>query len=114
MKFLSTNEAKIFLEKTHCILEKDEINGSLIYGIANKVLKNKNAYGDNEPCFFIGYDEEEISFIALITPPYKLFLYGSFNENIITAFVGEIKSMGILIPGVTGENKLTEYFVRNG
>jgi len=111
VKIISTNDAKAFFEKTQQILEKDEINGSLINGIIKKVISNKNAYGDKEPWFFIGYNEEEISVLAIMTPPYKMLIYGNFEKDVINGLIVEIDSKNIFIPGITGENKITEYFV---
>ena len=103
-----------FLFKTQNILEKDEVCGNLIYGLANTLLKNKYFYGNSEPFFSIIYAKNDIKIMGLMTPPHGINIYqnGSYDDNSMELFVDNIFEHFPMIPGIKGEKNITEKFVQ--
>jgi hypothetical protein len=53
-------DARGFLQKTRTVLEKDEVCGNLIYGLANNLIKNEYHYGNNAPFYSIIHNNDDI------------------------------------------------------
>ena len=108
-------DARSFLKISQKALEEDEINGNLIFGLANILLKNEKAYGPDSPFYSIVYRNNEPSLIALMTPPKNLLLYktNNFDNSVMKLFAEELYAKNIFIPGITSELNLAESFMEN-
>jgi predicted GNAT family acetyltransferase len=113
MEVVFPKDAHSFLQMSQKALEEDEINGNLIFGLSNTLLKNENTYGKEAPLYSIVYKNNEISLIGLMTPPRNLLLYENKNldSGIMEYFVENLYSRNIHIPGVIGEKNIAKLFM---
>ena len=113
MEVFYLKDAKSFLEMTQKALEEDEINGNLIYGLSNVLIKNENTYGIDSPFYSVACKNTEISLIGLMTPPRNLLLYSNkkIDNSIIDFFVKKLHEKDLGIPGVTGELNVAKAFM---
>jgi hypothetical protein len=105
-------DAKTFLQKTQIVLEKDEVCGNLIYGLANNLIKNEYHYSNNAPFYSIIYNNDDIKIIGLMTLPHSLNIYqnGNYNDGSMDLFIENILNNSNNIPGIRGELNLAEAF----
>jgi predicted GNAT family acetyltransferase len=115
MKIINPNNVTEFLEIARNILEDDEINGSLILGICNNLIKNEHHYGNEDPFYSIIYNDNNIiQLLGLMTLPYKLNIYENkeSNNNAIDIFTKNIHLKYTQINGVSGEINIAKAFAK--
>jgi uncharacterized protein len=104
--------AKEFLAQTGKYLAEDEARYGLVLGLAKRLVENPHWYGKEDPWFCAVGKGNNINTIAIRTPPHMvIFAYFSGNIEIIAEQL--VKAVGKdlkIIPGVTGDNKLTDIF----
>jgi predicted GNAT family acetyltransferase len=112
MKIIIPDDANEFLGLCAGALEDNEVAGNLIFGLANKLARNKNAYSDENPFYSVVYNNGEISLIALMTPPKNLLLYEykNLSDEVINTFAENLLRICAKIPGVTGDLKIANSF----
>jgi RimJ/RimL family protein N-acetyltransferase len=113
METINFDDARQFLKNAQAILEEDEVNGNLILGISNNVLKNEHVYGSEKPFYAIAYNNG-VSLMGVMTPPHKLLLYKhrNFNDDVLESFANNVYSQYKTLPGVTGETSAAQPFAK--
>ncbi|MBN9297710.1 MAG: GNAT family N-acetyltransferase [Filimonas sp.] len=112
MEIIYPPDAATFLESVKDVLLADEVNGNLLLGIADTLVKNKFTYGDAEPFFAIIYQEQQVALMAIMTPPHKLLLYKGHDcsEEAIALLGKEVYAKLGNITGVNAERNLAQAF----
>ena len=113
MEIENPKNAEEFFKKTHETLEKDEVKGNLIFGLANNLIKNKNQFGNDDPFYSIIYNENIIKIIGLMTLPHPINIFQNCNydDHSMNKFINNIAEHYSDIPGINGEKKISEIFI---
>ena len=101
-----------FLQKTQIVLEKDEVRGNLVYGLANNLIKNEYYYGSRAPFYSIICEKSDIKIIGLMTFPHSLVIYqnGNYDDVSMDLFIENVLENFDSIPGINGELEQAETF----
>ena len=112
MQIATFNDIHNYLAQAEEYLRREEAVNNLILGVALRLRKSLNVYGEEKPFMAVVCTEEGIQAAALMTPPYNLLVY-SENKNNHQAYeliIETLQREGIHVPGVVGEKECMSLF----
>jgi uncharacterized protein len=105
--------AENFLQDTQAILESNEAANNLMLGVCGQLLTEPERF-ISPPCIKTVWDEGGLVIAAIMTPPFKLVVYGHQGDQAkaIGNLVNEIYSEGWEVPGVLGPGAAPKIFAQ--
>jgi predicted GNAT family acetyltransferase len=102
-----------FLHDVQDILESSKAANNLMLGVCGQLLDDPEHFV-SMPCIKTVWDEGGLIIAALMTPPFKLIIYGHQGDldGGIDALVDEIYSEGWELPGVLGPGPAPKVFAQ--
>ncbi len=90
-------------------LKRYEAENNLIIGLLDTLSQNKYHYSDIEPLLLVIYNEDKLSSVSIMTPPYNIIVSKAENQD-LELLANYIYERKICIPGVLGPNREAEVF----
>ncbi len=107
--------ARDFLAKTRKTLLQNEVENSLMLGIALRLRSTpRQAKKQPQPYLATVEDKQGLIVTALMTPPHNLVLYNHRDDHILalTALAHNLQEHSWSVPGVIGPKPVAENFAR--
>ncbi len=95
-------DSERFAVKAKYFLLKHEIQNVLLFSITNSLLKNKNAYGSEDPMLIIVETHGKPVLIAIQTPPHNLLLSYTDDDASIDFLAETLATQHSQLPGILG------------
>jgi len=112
MEFKIFGNIEQYYSLVYSYLIENEAKNILLFSILNSLKENAHQYGTEDPFLALIQENNNVSLVALRTPPFNLVVSYTENLTMIESLVREIGERDIKLPGVLGFKEGADHFAR--